>query len=194
MSGTSRSRRDRSSANTNDTASRRRWVLGGLVGLTVVIAVGVVLVSPGRESLAESESQNLAAVPDVILEDFDGNSVALSSLQGEPAVVNFWASWCTPCLAELPGFERVYQAHGESVQFLGINLADDATSALQVALDTGITYPLARDPQGEAFTAFGALAMPTTVFLDQEGRVVELFTGELSADELETKIVDHFEG
>lgn len=93
----------------------------------------------------------------------------------------------------MPGFERVYQTHRESVQFLGINLADDVASAQYVVEDTGITYLLARDPEGEAFTAFGALGMPTTVFLDAEGRIIELYTGELKAGDLEAKIVDYFE-
>jgi thiol-disulfide isomerase/thioredoxin len=163
-----------------------------MVGLTVVALLFIFAFNDDAETASDDGSDRVAA-PEVVLEDFEGNAVTISSLQGQPAVVNFWASWCIPCLAELPGFEGVYQTYGDSVQFLGINLADDPASAQYVVADTGITYPLARDPEGEAFTAFGALGMPTTVFLDAEGRVVELYTGELTAGELEAKIVDYFE-
>ncbi|MCL1601244.1 MAG: TlpA family protein disulfide reductase [Actinomycetia bacterium] len=192
MSGKQQTRQQHRNPQQPAGRTRGMVVVGGVLALAVIAVLSLVLFDQGDDSSAAVASGNEAA-PEVVLEGFDGTAVAISSLRGGPAVVNFWASWCFPCLAELPGFENVYQAHGDSVQFLGINLSDDPASAQSVVEDTGITYPLARDPRGEAFTAFGGLGMPTTVFLDEEGRVVELYTGELTARELEAKIIEYFE-
>jgi len=179
-------------------SSRRTgWLVGGALAAAVV-ALAVFLVASGGSGTASSAGPAAAPgprrpAPDVTLEDFAGRPVRISDLRGRPAVVNFWASWCVPCLAELPRFEAVYERHRDRVAFLGINLADDVEPALQVVADTGIRYPLARDPEGAAFTAFGALGMPTTVFLDANGDILELWTGELSGPELEARIVKYFE-
>ncbi len=181
--------------------ARRWWIIGGIVGVAFVSLLAVIGV------FADSDVSNTVEVPDassgisversaaadVVMEDFDGNAVTIASFEGKPLVVNFWASWCAPCLTEMPGFEKVYQAHRESVEFLGVNLADDEVPALRVVAETGITYPLARDVEGEAFAAFRAFGMPTTVFLDENGSVIELYTGGLKADELEARIVKYFE-
>lgn len=139
-----------------------------------------------------SEQEVGPPAPDLVLAGFDGGQVALADFRGTPLVVNFWASWCTPCLAELPGFERVYQEHKGRVAFLGINLADDPTGAELVRQRTGITYPLAVDPDGAAFKAFGGFGMPTTVFISEDGRVIELYTGTLTADALVERIGRYF--
>lgn len=130
--------------------------------------------------------------PEVVLEGFDGGTVRLADFAGQPLVVNFWASWCVPCLAEMPGFERVHQQHQGEVAFLGVNLADDPGAAEAVVDQTGISYPVARDPDGSAFEAFQAFGMPTTVFISPEGAIVELYTGELSAEALAERIDRYF--
>ncbi|MCL1594148.1 MAG: TlpA family protein disulfide reductase [Actinomycetia bacterium] len=156
----------------------------------MLVAIGS---STGSEGSAVDAVNEPTPATNVAMQDFDGNAMTISELEGQPVVVNFWASWCAPCLAEMPGFERVYQSHRDSVQFLGVNLTDDLDPALQVVAETGVTYPLARDTQGETFTAFGGFGMPTTVFLDESGGVIEMYTGELTAGELEARIVEYFE-
>ena len=128
------------------------------------------------------------------MEDFDGNSITISDLAGRPVVINFWATWCPACFAEMPAFEKAYQANRGSVQFLGINLSENGETALSIVEETGVTYPLARDPQGEVFAAFGGYGMPTTVFLDESGAVVGMYTGELTTDEVDQRISEYFEG
>lgn len=95
---------------------------------------------------------------------------------------------CTPCLAELPGFERVGQDLQGQVGFSGVNLQDSVRAGQRVVEQTGITYTVARDPDGKLFQSFGAVAMPTTVFIDADGKVVAVNSGELSADELRDRI------
>lgn len=182
MAGTTETSKHRTS---NPTKSRARplWVVG--ISAVVVAVAAVAFMSSGSD---------LEAAPDVALPNFEGETVRISDFEGRPLVVNYWASWCLPCLAELPGFEEVYQARKASIGFLGINLADDPARALTVAADTGITYPLAIDAVGSSFGKFGGLAMPTTVFIDDDGYVMEVFSGDLLAEQLEAKIQQHFGG
>lgn len=154
------------------------------------VATGAVLI--GGLMLATGGNSSGDHAPDIALPNFEGETVRLSDFEGQPLVVNYWASWCLPCLAELPGFEVVYQRHRGSLEFLGINLADDPTNALLVAADTGITYPLAIDQDGSSYLAFGGFAMPTTIFINSEGKVLEVYSGDLTAGELEARIERHF--
>jgi thiol-disulfide isomerase/thioredoxin len=166
---------------------RGRWTWGALVAI-VVVAVITFFAATGS---GQDELDGPPA-PEVVLEGFDGGTVRLADFAGQPLVVNFWASWCVPCLAELPGFERVHQQHKGEVAFLGVNLADDPGAAEAVVEQTGISYPVARDPDGSAFEAFQAFGMPTTVFISPEGAIVELYTGELSAEALAERIDRYF--
>ena len=108
------------------------------------------------------ESENLP--PNVEFTFFDGTQGSIHGLAGQPTVLNFWASTCPPCIAEMPEFEEVSQSLLGEVAFVGVNTSDRREAADRLAAQTGVTYPLAEDPQGEIFRAFTAFAMPTTVF------------------------------
>lgn len=166
---------------------RGRWAWGALVAVVVVAAIAVFAATG-----SEQDEPIGPPVPEVMLQGFDSGTVSLDDFAGQPLVVNFWASWCVPCLAEMPGFERVHQQHQGEVAFLGVNLADDPGAAEAVLEQTGITYPVARDPDGSAFEVFQAFGMPTTVFISPQGTIVELYTGELSAEALAERIDRYF--
>ncbi len=127
-------------------------------------------------------------MPAASFEMGDGSTASLADYRGTPVVVNFFASRCAPCLAELRGFERIHQDLDGQVAFLGVNLQDRREDGLAVIDQTGVTYDIARDPDGSLFQAFGAFAMPTTVFVDADGNVVDLHSGEISAGDLAERI------
>ena len=133
-------------------------------------------------------------VIDTTFEHFDGSVVSLADWQGTPVVVNFWASWCPPCVAEMrAAFEPVHQELGDEVAFVGLNLEDDPERAAEIVDRTGVTYDLGRDPAGELFTGFGGFGMPTTIFLDETGQIVDSHTGALSRSQLEDLIARHLD-
>ena len=78
----------------------------------------------GAESTAEESSEALTAAPDFTVQEADGTVHKLSEYKGKPIVLNFWASWCGPCRAEMPEFNEVYKERGTEVQFLMVNLTD----------------------------------------------------------------------
>lgn len=125
---------------------------------------------------------------DVELAGIAGPDRTLAELGGAPAVVNLWASWCTPCVDELPDLEAAAQRWGDRVTFLGVAHRDDEADARRLAERAGVTYPLAFDPDGALFEALGLIAMPSTVVLDESGEIVAVHAGRIQPDELESLV------
>ncbi len=176
---------------------RRRVGLLAVGG--VVLAVGAVAAlalwdrSDADERASADAAGDRPAVLDTTFEHFDGRVVRLADWEGTPMVVNFWASWCPPCVAEMgDAFEPVHAELGADVAFVGLNLEDDPDRAADVVDVTGVTYDLGRDPAGELFTGFGGFGMPTTIFIAADGAVVETHTGALSRARLERLIERSF--
>lgn len=103
-----------------------------------------------------------------------GPDVTLSSVRG-PAVVNLWAQWCGPCREELPYYQRLHEEAGDRLTVLGIDYQDtQPRMALELAEETGVTYPLLADPAAQLRVPFRVRGLPGVVLVDEEGRVVHL--------------------
>jgi thiol-disulfide isomerase/thioredoxin len=179
----------------------RRWALALVV--VAVAAVGWVALPRGTapvpapapdpaDSAPAASPVDLTghAAPETTYTAFDGTSARLADLRGTPIVVNFWASWCPPCVGEMPAFERVHQAYGDRVRFVGLAVNDAEASARTRARLSGVTYPLGFDPEGRIGAAFGLVNLPATVLIDRDGTVVHISQAHaLSAEEL-TALVD----
>ena len=109
----------------------------------------------------------------------------------QPLVVNFFAAWCGPCRAELPDFEAVYGDLAQHVNFLGISRDSYAEQALGLLAETGVSFPTGWDQDGTLFAEFGLFSMPSTLFVDTNGSVVEQWSGVLSAERLRALITEH---
>lgn len=123
---------------------------------------------------------------------FDGATTDLGGYTGRPLVVNFWASSCTACITEMPAFERVHQAGGDQVAFVGLAVIDQQDAARDLAARTGVTYDLGFDQSGSIIGQLGGVVLPTTVFVGADGTIVESHAGELDEAELRDKIREHF--
>lgn len=130
-------------------------------------------------------------VPDVRFRYFDGSEGSPADFAGTPTVINFWASWCPPCIVEMPAFEAVHRELSPHVAFVGINVGDEPGAARELAERTGVTYPLGEDPDSAIFQAFGGIGMPTTVFVDAEGMIVSMISSRLRAQDLRALIAEH---
>ncbi len=161
-------------------ALRRTIVGGALVSLVAAVALIATIGGSGSaDEPATSASGAQSELPTQSFELFDGTEATFADFAGKPLVINFWASWCPSCVAELPEFEAVHQALGDEVQFLGIANADERSRGLELIEQTGVTYALGDDPDGALFRAFGNIAMPTTIFVSADGRIVDSFAGQL---------------
>ncbi len=174
----------------------RRVVLASVMLVAVGgTAVGLLRTpdrSDGRSSSGPS-GKSLGSVRGISFDGFDtSDRTELDSFRGKPVVVNYWASWCLFCIAEMPDFQKVYESVSDRVEFLGVNIQDDLDEAKRLAEVTKVRYPLASDPDGAAYKRLKGFSMPTTWFIDAEGRVVERFSGPLTADQLAQRIEKHF--
>lgn len=122
--------------------------------------------------------------PDVSFPMWTGETRTFADFAGTPLVVNFFSSWCAPCIQEMPDLEKAHQDFGDRITFLGINLQDRRSDAQEVVDETGVTYPLAEDFDGTVFNAFGANGMPTTVFISADGEILDVRTGRMPESEI----------
>jgi thiol-disulfide isomerase/thioredoxin len=122
----------------------------------------------------------------------EGEPASLRQFRGRPVVVNFFASWCTPCRLEMPDFERLHQQHGDAVQFVGLNLQEDAERARDVVRSTGVTYAIGLDRDGKIYRGYNGITMPMTVFLDARGATVKTHGGALTQADLARILRDEF--
>ncbi len=120
--------------------------------------------------------------------DFDGSPGTFAEFAGRPLVVNFWASWCVPCIKEMPTFEQLHHELGGAVSFVGVNVVDQQADAARMVEQTGVTYRLVRDPKQSLLAWFGGTQMPTTAFVDANGKVAKVVTRSLRAEELRAEI------
>jgi len=121
------------------------------------------------------------------LESLDGEQVALSDHLGEVVVVNFWATWCPPCRAEMPGIEQVYQAHkDEGMVVLAINGQEEAVLVKNFIDENGFTFPVLLDSNAEALRAYNARSFPMTIVVDRDGVVQYKQVGPITPAQLES--------
>jgi len=127
----------------------------------------------GRGEAAPYDGED--ALPDVTLPCLGGGpEVSLTELRG-PLVINLFAQWCGPCRAELPYYQQLHEQGGDKVRVLGIDYLDtQPTGALELAAETGVTFPLLADPSGVLRTELRVRGLPGVVFVDGDGRVTEV--------------------
>jgi thiol-disulfide isomerase/thioredoxin len=119
-------------------------------------------------------------------------AIEYAAYDDRPLVINFFASWCPNCVAEMPEFERVHDLLGNRVAFLGVSQSDARAASIDLARETGITYDAAIDERGEFFRAIGGQGMPTTIFVQPGGEIGEIWVGALDADKLQQLVADNF--
>ena len=141
----------------------------------------------GSTESAEATQTPVAPVnttADFTMTDADGNPVNLSDFFGKPIVLNFWASWCPPCKAELPDFEKVYKEMGGDVNFVMVNLVDGQRETVEsgsgYVAGQGYTFPVYFDVSQEAALAYGINYIPTTYFIDASGQVAAVNEGQIN--------------
>jgi peroxiredoxin len=159
--------------------------------------------TPAFSSLADIEAAIQAArqvgqpIADFELADLDGNAVQFSSLSGRPVVINYWATWCAPCRAEMSLLQAFYEEQKQSgLVVLGIDAGEPVGAVRRFLDEQGITYPVWVDPPGtepsgsatlSLFTTLGGIGLPTTYFVDTAGRIAETHLGEIDRPTLEAK-------
>jgi thiol-disulfide isomerase/thioredoxin len=162
----------------------------GFVVFMLVVSLGYQFLTANFSNSNKDVDQNISGqvAKDFTVIDVDGKEVSLSDFKGKPVVVNFWASWCPPCKEEMPYFNEVYKELGDEVQFMMVDLVDGSRETVATAKafikDNGYEFPIFFDTDQDAAIAYGVYSIPTSIFIDAEGRVVKAITGTMTKADL----------
>jgi peroxiredoxin len=150
--------------------TKRAWAVAA-----VVVAVGVCLSCSERPS-------SLGTMPDVTLQDLNGQSVAFADFKGKVVIVNFWATWCPPCREEIPSFVRLYSDYKDKgLVIVGVALDEKGKAVVApFAEKNKINYPIVLDPDNAAQSAFGlgrSFGIPATFIVGRDGGIRQKLVG-----------------
>ena len=140
--------------------------------------------TPEPEETTEPGYSEYDPAPDFIVFDAKGNPVRLSDMKGKPVVLNFWASWCPPCKAEMPDFDKVSRELDGEVVFMMVNVWDTQSAAEAIIDSMGYTFPVYFDLLEDAVSKYGIESIPQTYFIDKWGGLVAYGVGALSEADL----------
>jgi peroxiredoxin len=167
---------------------------GGSAGSDEVVATGLSNLAEATTRGVDNAQRGLEAgqlAPDFILQFSDGKKTRLSDWQGQPVVLNFWATWCAPCKEEMPEFVAAYERYrDDGLVILGVNAQESAGQAAGFMRQYAMTFPVALDARGDVQQLYNVRGLPTTVFIDREGRVTERWAGLLNERMLEELLAE----
>ena len=128
--------------------------------------------------------------PDFVLMDMDGNQHQLSNYLGRVVIVNFWATWCPPCRAEMPSMQRAWeQLEKEGILMLGINVGEDEDTIFQFTANYPVAFPLLLDQDSKVINQWPVRGVPTTFVVDPKGRIAYRAIGGREWDDPELLVL-----
>lgn len=162
-----------------------------IYGIVAVCLLGLFFVANRRKTQTPVASATGNAAPDFTVTSIDGKKLSLSDYKGKVVLLDFWATWCTPCRAEIPAFVEMQQKYGaQGFQVVGISMDDDAGPVKKFYEEFKMNYPVAVGDDKLAQSFGGVLGLPVNFVIDRDGRIVKKFLGATDVTVIEKEVSD----
>jgi len=183
-----RSNRSKRSKQRSSTTWKHSWIFWALVVLSVlVVGVGIWQLNENHKAVvAQSQPEtpsDVVQAPDFQLATSDGSTMHLSDLRGKVVLLNFWATWCPPCKAEMPDLDAIHREYGPEHDFtvVGVNVGGEEAEVNAFAKQHGITFPLLLDTNGSVTNnSYNIRSLPTSLIIDRAGNIRDAWIGQLT--------------
>ncbi len=134
-------------------------------------------------SLKDTAQDKQVQAPDFEMELLDGEKASFEEYRGKKVLLNFWATWCGPCVGEMPAFQKLAEENPEKLAVLAVNCSEDKNTVQKFMESNSYTFPVVLDTDGSIQALFGGIrSIPVTVIIDEEGNIVSSHTGAADAD------------
>jgi thiol-disulfide isomerase/thioredoxin len=174
----------------------RQAVIAAFVSV-LIIGTAVGLAFAAGDGPGDSPTTVAGRAPETVdYVNYETPENLLAGHAGRPLVINFFASWCAPCRAELPALAAAHAKWGDQVDFVGVDFQEASeAAAAELLFETGITYPIMEDPDGALLRELGTLpTMPTTIFVTADSVILERHHGLILSDQLDERIEEIIAG
>ncbi len=156
-------------------------IISKIILCALCVLCGEILLS-GCKGDNKNASVNIGSyAPKFALTDSNKKTINLDDYKGKKVILNFWATWCPPCVSEMPLLQEVYNnRNGEGIEVIGINYNEDYDRVKKFISEKGVTFTILIDSDLKVSMDYGVIGLPITFFIDREGRIKEKYKGELN--------------
>lgn len=164
----------------------KRWSMSVTLVISGLLILWLLLIPRGDANASLVVGQK---APDFDLVSLDGTRVRLSDLKGKPVVVNFWATWCTPCRKEMPEFQKVFADYKQNgLQVLGVNVGEPRVGIVEFTERVGVKFPILVDEKETVQTDYKIVPLPATFFIDKSGVIRAIYQYQMSTPQIEGEV------
>ncbi len=161
---------------------RRVILLVALIGLAIAIYQITTLDVSNKPKVGEE-------APDFKLKQLNGEEMQLSQLRGKAVMINFWGTWCEPCRTEMPAMQKAYEKYkDQGFEIVAVNIAETEIAVSNFVEDYGLTFPILMDAQKEIVRQYKIGPLPSSIFVDPQGKITQFIEGPLEVAQLELYI------
>jgi thiol-disulfide isomerase/thioredoxin len=154
--------------------------------IAVLVSSGILIIAFVLLTRFPAENDDPDYAPDFTLSSLNGESVTLSDLRGRYVLVNFWATWCAPCLAEMPALQALADDHNGSLIVLGINQREDPSAIEPFIQRLGVSFPILLDPDDATLINYQVMGLPRSALVDPDGFIIYRAFGEVDIEAVAT--------
>ena len=172
-----------------ENSTRLIWISIGIAAvLCLFSALGLLYFALTKGDVLAGSGMTGSPAPDFDLPTLNGHSLSLQHLRGKPVLINFWATWCEPCIAELPLLDAAAQSHADELIVIGINEGDPIRDVDSFIEHQALSYTILLDYDQTVGILYKVSGYPTSIFIDADGVIRAIYLGEIPPDQLKKNL------